>query len=91
MVIRDQDFEKMADNVKPDAKNRVVLRSIHVREGVTYHIYENSLGQIVLDPQVSIPVAEAWLYKNPEALASLRRGLDDATRGKVSKINLDEL
>jgi hypothetical protein len=91
IVIKDHDFLKKADNVKPDAKKRVVLQSILVREGVTYHIYENSIGQIVLDPQVSIPVSEAWLYKNPEALASVRRGLEDAARGRVSKIDQDAL
>ncbi len=91
MVIKDQHFEKIADNIKPDAKKRVILHSSHIREGITYHIYENSLGQIVLDPQVSIPASEAWLYQNPEALASVRRGLKDVKEGKVSKIDPDRL
>ena len=67
------------------------MRAVHVREGVSYHIYENSLGQIVLDPQVSIPASEAWLYQNPEALAWVKRGLRDAKEGRVSKIDLDKL
>ncbi|MHB8085439.1 MAG: hypothetical protein ACYDHZ_06415 [Dehalococcoidia bacterium] len=91
MVIRDQRFEKIAENVKPDAKRRVVLHTIHVREGVTYHIYENSLGQIVLDPQVSIPAYEAWLYENPEALSLVRQGLNDVKEGRVSRIDLNSL
>ena len=32
-----------------------------------------------------IPEREAWLYENPKALASLRRGLDQARKGKVTK------
>ena len=32
-----------------------------------------------------IPEGEAWLYENPKALASVRRGLDDARKGNVTK------
>jgi len=81
----------VAEGVKPDAKKRVVLPKSQVREGVTYHIYCNSLGQIVLDPQVTIPASEAWLFKNPEALAAVRRGLNDAAQGRVSKVDIKKL
>ncbi len=91
MIIRDQNFEKLADSVKPDAKNRVVLRHVHIEEGITYHIYKNSLGQIVLDPQVSIPASEAWLFNDPDSLASVRKGLDDAVKGRTSKVNFESL
>jgi hypothetical protein len=30
-----------------------------------------------------IPPDEAWLYKNPEALAAVRRGLQQAAEGKT--------
>jgi hypothetical protein len=91
MVIKDIDFEKIADSVKPDAKRRVVLQSVHIEEGTTYHIYTNRMGQIVLDPQVTIPASEVWLFKNPEALASVVRGLSDAAQGRVSKVDLKTL
>ena len=91
MVIKDAGFEKIADNVKPDAKKRIVLHSVRIQPGVTYHIYKNNLGQIILDPQVSIPASEAWLFNNPEALALVKRGLSDAKHGKVSKVNPDRL
>lgn len=91
MIIRDTDFEKVAESVRPDAKKRVVLPRSQVRDGVTYHVYTNSLGQIVLDPQVSVPAAEAWLFHNPEALASVRRGLADAVGGRVSRVDPDSL
>jgi len=90
-IIKDTDFQRIAESVKPDAKKRVVLPKIQLPEGVTYHIYSNSLGQIILDPQVTIPASEAWLFNNPDALASVRRGLSDAAQGKVSKVNLDTL
>ncbi len=91
MIIRDADFKRVAESVKPDAKKRVVLPKLPLGEGITYHIYSNSLGQIVLDPQVTIPASEAWLFNNPEALASVRRGLADVAKGKVSKIDMASL
>ena len=46
-----------------------------------FKIYMNDAGQILLSPQV-IPPEEAWLYKNPKALASVRRGLRQSANGK---------
>jgi hypothetical protein len=91
MVLKDLEFQKLADNVKPDAKKRIVLQKIQVDESVSYHIYKNSAGQILLDPQVSIPASEAWLFKNPEALASVKQGLLDAAKGRVSRVNSRKL
>lgn len=90
-IIKDTDLEMIAASVKPDAKKRVVLPKALVGEGITYHIYTNKFGQIVLDPQVTIPASELWIFKNPSALASVKRGLSDAAQGKVSKVDLDTL
>jgi hypothetical protein len=90
-VIKDRDLKIVAKSVKPDAKKRVVLPKALVEEGVTYHIYTNKFGQIVLDPQVTIPASELWLFRNPVALASVKRGLADAARGKVSEVDLEAL
>jgi hypothetical protein len=90
-IIKNTNFKKVADSVKPDAKKRVVLQKVQIPEGITYHVYENSMGQIILDPQVTIPASEAWLFNNPEALASVKRGLTDAAKGHVKKINLNTL
>jgi len=46
---------------------------------------------VSFDPQVLIPASEAWLFRNPKALASVKRGLADAAEGRISKIDLDEL
>jgi hypothetical protein len=90
-AIKDENLTRVAESVKVDSKRRVVLPRVLVSEGVTYHIYVNSDGRIILDPQVTIPASEAWLFKNPTALASVRRGLSDAAQGKVSKVDLDAL
>ena len=91
MVIKDDVFEKIADSVKPDAKRRVGLQGAQIQEGITYHIYTNRMGQIVLDPQVTIPASEVWLFKNPEALALVMQGLSDAKQGRVSWVDLNDL
>ena len=38
-----------------------------------------------------IPASEIWLYKNKEVLESVRRGLKDAAKGRISKLKIDEL
>lgn len=81
MVIKDNTFEMIGQGVKPDTRRRIVLPNAVIEEGVTYYIYHNSLGQIVLDPQVNIPAYEAWLFKNPEALASVTQGLVESAQG----------
>jgi len=90
-VIKDTDVTMVAEGVKPDSKKRVVLRKALVQEGITYHVYRNRFGQIILDPQVTIPASEVWLFNNPDAIASVRRGLSDAAQGRVSKVDLDTL
>lgn len=90
-LIKDTDFKEIAQSVKPDLKKRVVLPKALVREGVTYHIYHNGTGQIMLDPQITIPASEAWLYNNPDTIASVRRGLGDAALGRVKTVDLTSL
>ena len=90
-VIRDNNLIRIAMSVKPDSKRRVSLPKVIITEGLTYHIYTNDSGQIILDPQITIPASEAWLFNNHEALASVRRGLADAAAGRVSKVDLDTL
>lgn len=90
-ILKDTDLTKVAGGVKPDAKKRVVLPKTLVREDVIYHIYSNKFGQIVLDPQVTVPASEVWLFNNPDALALVLQGLADAAQGRVSKVDLDTL
>lgn len=77
-IIKNMDFTGIAKNVKPDAKKRVILPKGLVKEGFIYHIYVNSFGQIVLDPQVTIPASEAWLFEDKNALASVDRGMAES-------------
>jgi hypothetical protein len=88
-ILKDQNLERVAESVRPDAKRRVVLPKSAA--GTAYHIYSNALGQIVLDPQVTIPASEAWLFKNGDAIASVRRGLADGAEGRVSIVEPESL
>jgi len=90
-IIKDDDLIRIAESVRPDPKRRVLLPKTLVKEGITYHIYTNSFGQIILDPQVTVPASEAWLFKNPDAITAVRQGLAEAAQGKVSKVDLSTL
>jgi len=91
MVTEVKEFTRISGNVKPDSRNRVVLPGKLVGEDIVYHIYSNELGQILLDPQVTIPASEAWIFQNPELLKKVKQGLSDAAEGRVSKIDLNDL
>jgi hypothetical protein len=91
MEMQYKGLKKVAESVKPDSKKRILLSGIKIEEGVRYHIYRNKEGQILLDPQVSIPAREAWLFKNHKALDSVKRGLLDAEYGRISEIDINEL
>ena len=38
----------------------------------------------------TVPSSESWLYKNKKALKSVKLGLKQAAKGKVTKLNLNE-
>ena len=82
-VIRDQNMVRVGKPVTPDSRKRVVLPKTVVKEGITYFIYHNSAGQIILDPQVSIPASELWVFQNKDVLASIDRGIRESLNGKT--------
>jgi len=77
----------VARDVRPDGRGRIALgRALTNLEDASFNVYRDDAGRIVLDPQVSIPASEAWLFRNKTALASLRRGLSEAASGKTRTI-----
>lgn len=48
-----------------------------------FEVASNAAGQILLSPVAPVPAHEAWLYKNPDALARVRTGLGQAARGEL--------
>lgn len=80
-VIKDTDFRLISEFAQPDSKKRLSLGT--TATGATaYNIYQNAIGQLILDPVKAIPVSEMWLYENKEALASVKQGLRESGEGK---------
>src|ERR1700685_343271 len=86
IVIKNQDFRFVASGLSPDSKKRVSLTKVLADAGVTFNIYVNKLGQIVLDPQKAIPAHEAWLFEDKKILASVKRGLKQSAQGKTKSL-----
>ena len=81
-ILKSKVFSQVAE-VKPDGKNRVLLKKI--KASGMYRIYENPQGQLILDPVVTLPASEAWLFADRAALASVRKGLQESAEGKLVK------
>jgi hypothetical protein len=80
-VIKNTDFELVTEFAQPDAKKRLSLGEA-LGGATAFNIYRNSFGQVILDPVKAVPASETWLYENPEALASVKRGLRESAEGK---------
>ena len=71
------DCELVARDVRPDSRKRVSLGPAldSVAGDTTFTIYRDSHGRIILEPRVSIPAYETWLFRNDGAKNSVARGL----------------
>ena len=85
----EDEFEEVATRTI-DERNRLTLGELP--EGLKrVRIYKNDRGEVLLQPVIEIPASEAWLFRNEEALKSVKKGLKDASKGKISKLNLKDL
>lgn len=88
-IVKDNHFEEIAE-VRLDAKSRVTLGKLKKGGKVSvYKMYRNPIGQIILDPQVTIPAHEQWLFKNKNAAKQVKAGLEDAKKGRLVKASQD--
>jgi hypothetical protein len=80
------------ERVNIDAKQRVCLGRILTKEErksfSSFRVYRES-GRIVLEPLIEIPAKSHWIYTNPEAMASLQRGLEDIKEGRINELDRD--
>jgi hypothetical protein len=77
----DLDFRTVKELVEPDCRGRFSIGAI--AKSKSYRVQVNDAGQILLDPVVAIPERELWLWQNPEAIASVQRGLEQAIAGEI--------
>jgi hypothetical protein len=94
-VLKEKIFTRVADT-KLDSKHRVSLGKIQLwkwtgNEVVFYRVYQNLVGQLILDPQMTIPAHEAWLFRNPKALKMVAEGLQAAQKGELVDVKEEDL
>ena len=87
-----ESFRRIGD-VAPDERKRVPLTKAleSLREilgnrldaSVRFGVYVNDAGQVLLSPEVSVPMHELWLYRNPDALKMVVNGLEEAGESKL--------
>jgi hypothetical protein len=77
----DLSFRTIKEIVEPDSRGRFSIGAI--AKSKTYRVQMNDAGQILLDPVVAVPERELWLWQNPEVIASVQRGIEQAGGGEV--------
>lgn len=78
-----EERQLIARDVRPDSRKRVSLGAALDDLGdASFSVYRDSRGRIILEPHVSIPAAEAWLFRNRVARESLARGLKQIESAK---------
>ena len=84
MSQRTEQKEIVARNVKPDSKRRVSLGAAlaGLDDDASFTIYKDAAGRIILEPQVSVPLSEVWLFRNKAARDSVARGLKQIDSAK---------
>lgn len=83
-IIKDENLREIARGVRPDDRKRITLaRVLNSDKDISYHVYVNSYGQIILDPQITIPASEIWVFENKDILASIDKGMAETIEGKA--------
>jgi len=73
------------DRITLGGKLRKIIGNKMAVEG--FQVFVGRDGDILLRPAVAIPAREAWIYKNPEVIAAIRRGLEDAKNGRLIRVD----
>ena len=89
MLKVEDEFEEVSTHTVDD-RHRITLGEL-LRNTRRVRIYRNARGELLLQPVVEIPAAEAWLFQNQEALTAVKQGLEDAAKGRVSRVDLNKL
>lgn len=87
---------KSLGTVRPDPRGRLTLAKskesvAKMPQATAYQQLVNEFGEILLIPVVEIPLREIWIHQDPEAFASLQRGIGQAARGEIQALDLNDL
>jgi hypothetical protein len=77
-------FQPRKGFVRPDARGRVTLGP--AARDADYRVLVNDRGQILLDPVVTVPASEAWLWENAALRVSMNRALLEAEAGQFQDL-----
>jgi len=74
------------EKINPDHRGRVSLGNLVTHE-YQYNAEKLDDGTVILKPyvQVQVPPKEAWLFKNSDALSSVKAGIKQSKEGNVKK------
>lgn len=84
-----QDHHKNEIRLTLDARKRISLAKLLSDDEVCSFKAYTEGDRIILEPMAEIPARELWLYKNPKAYESVKRGLNQGEQGKIKKLNKD--
>lgn len=85
------DFEPVGE-VVADGRSRIAFGRASVHADDRFLVSRRADGVILLTPVTSIPTRELAIWENPELLAGLLKGLQEASEGKVEEWpEMDEL
>lgn len=72
----------MEKSLRPDSKGRICLGKL--AQGVSsFRVSVDDHQRIVLEPFAEVPASEKWLFDNPEARDSVKKGLDDLAEERL--------
>jgi len=73
---------KPIKTVRPDKKGRITLGEL-LRGASSVRVSVDGQSRIILEPYAEVPLREAWLYENADALESVRQGLRESAAGEL--------
>jgi hypothetical protein len=69
--------------VRVDSKGRIALGKFVSDDVTGFEVMPQADGSILLSPTIEIAAREAWLFKNPKALASVKKGLKELANNQT--------
>jgi hypothetical protein len=84
-------YMQAVTKLKLDGKRRLSIGKLVTEEVTGFNVTKYEDGRIMLEPTVDIPAREVWLFRNPKALAAVKKGLQEAASGKTKKLDLSLL